>query len=206
MPQSSTGSGVESVHLLVDGTEVEALRRRQVAGRKEWQEGPRSWRELHTGMDANTGEIIFAAVTMDDVGDTGQVGPLLDQVAGPVAAPTADGAYGAVPDRDTDATIIVPPRWTAVLRETAQTAPRQRDGHLRCIDEKGRMGWQKMSGNNKRTCVEAAIGRYKQMIDDRLPFSQGRPSYHEGCRRRPCLEPDAGAGTARSLSASHELR
>jgi hypothetical protein len=36
------------------------------------------------------------------------------------------------------------------------------------IAEKGRIGWQKMSGYNKRSRVEAAIGRYKQVIGDGL--------------------------------------
>ena len=32
------------------------------------------------------------------------------------------------------------------------------------------MGWQKASGYNKRSRVETAIGRYKQVIGDRLFF------------------------------------
>jgi hypothetical protein len=50
------------------------------------------------------------------------------------------------------------------------TEPTQRDRHLQCIAEKGRIGWQKMSGYNKRSRVEAAIGRYKQVIGDGLRF------------------------------------
>src|SRR5215210_5953453 len=78
-----------------------------------------------------------------------QVGPLLDQVAGPLASFTGDGAYdrtdvyGAVIERHPDALIIVPPRSSAVPSETAETAPTQRDQHLQLIAEHGRMGWQK---------------------------------------------------------------
>jgi hypothetical protein len=64
----------------------------------------------------------------------------------------------------------VSPRATAVLSETAETAPTQRDRHLQCIAERGRMGWQKASGYNKRSRVETAIGRYKQVIGDGLRF------------------------------------
>jgi hypothetical protein len=32
------------------------------------------------------------------------------------------------------------------------------------------MGWQKASGYNKRSRVEVAIGRYKQVIGDGLSF------------------------------------
>ena len=127
-------------------------------------------------MDANTGEIVTTALTTNDVDDASQVGPLLDQVAGPVASFTGDGAYDRdsvyrrVTERDLAAAVIVPPRSTAVPSEAADIVPTQRDCHLRCIDEKGRIGWQKVSDYNKRSRVEAAIGRYKQVIGNGLRF------------------------------------
>ena len=62
----------------------------------------------------------------------------------------------------------MPPRATAVPSETANTAPTQRDRHLRQIAERGHMGWQKDSGYNRRALVEAAIGRYKRVIGEAL--------------------------------------
>jgi hypothetical protein len=47
-------------------------------------------------VDADTGQIIAAELTSKDVDDGSQVGPLLGQIAGPVASFTGDGAY----DRD----------------------------------------------------------------------------------------------------------
>src|SRR4051794_40264199 len=76
--------------------------------------------------------------------------------------------YRAVINRDPDAAVIVPPRATAVPSETAGTALTQRDRHLQGIADKGRLGWQKLSGYTKRSRVEAAIGRYKQVIGDAL--------------------------------------
>jgi hypothetical protein len=64
--------------------------------------------------------------------------------------------------------VIVPPRITAVLSATAETAPTQGDQHLQCIAEKGRASWQKASGYTERAQVEAAIGRWKQVIGDGL--------------------------------------
>jgi hypothetical protein len=66
----------------------------------------------------------------------------------------------------------VPPRSTAVPSETAETDPTRRDRHLQCVAENGRIGWQKVSGYNKRSRVEAAIGRTKQVIGDGLRFRQ----------------------------------
>ena len=97
---------------------------------------------------------------------------MLDQLEGPVASFTADGVYQAVMDRDPEALVIVPPRCTAVLSETAQAVPTQRDGHIQCIAEKGRMGWKKTSGYNRRARVETAIGRYKRLMGDGLRFHQ----------------------------------
>jgi hypothetical protein len=99
---------------------------------------------------------------------------LLDQVDGPIASFTGDGAYdqdgvyASVAERHPEAAIIVPPRSTAVPSETAETAPTQRDRHLQLIAEKGRMGWQKRSGYTKRARAEATIGRYKRVIGDGL--------------------------------------
>ena len=134
----------------------------------------RSWRKLHLGVDADTGRIVAAALTAHDVDDGSQVGPLLDQVAGPIASFTGDGAYdqervyASVAERHPEAAVIVPPRATAVPSETAETEPTQRDRHLQLIAEHGRMGWQKASGYTKRARAEAAIGRWKRVIGDGL--------------------------------------
>jgi hypothetical protein len=101
---------------------------------------------------------------------------LLEQLEDPLASFVADGAYDqdsiydAVTERDPEAAVIVPPRSTAALSETAESEPTQRDRHLQSIAEKGRMGWQQASGYNIRSRVEAAVGRYKQVIGDGLRF------------------------------------
>ena len=41
---------------------------------------------------------------------------------------------------------------------------------LRCIAERGRMGWQKASGYNWRALVEADIARWKRVVGDGLRF------------------------------------
>ncbi len=85
----------------------------------------RSWRKLHLGVDADTGQIVAAALTTNDVDDGSQAGPLLDQVAGPVVSFTGDGAYdqggvyASVAERHPEAAVVVPPRATA----TSSTSP-----------------------------------------------------------------------------------
>jgi hypothetical protein len=70
--------------------------------------------------------------------------------------------------------VIVPPRTNAVPSETAGTAPTQRDRHLRCIAERGRIGWQRVWGYGWRALVEADISRWKRVIGDRLRFQTGK--------------------------------
>jgi transposase len=134
----------------------------------------RSWRKLHLGVDAETGRIVASAMTSKDVDDGTQVSPLLDQIMDPLASFIGDGAYdqdavyAAVAERHPAAAVIVPPRSTAVPSGAAEVAPTQRDRHLQCITEKGRMAWQQASGYNRRAKAEAAIGRWKQVIGDEL--------------------------------------
>jgi hypothetical protein len=171
---SEAGTGAEPMHLLVDSTGL------KLCGPGEWlieKHGTRtrqSWRKLHLGRDVDTGQIVAATLTTPDVDDGPQVGPLLDQVDGQIASFTGDGAYdqdgvyASVAERYPEAAVIVPPRVTAVPSRTAETAPTQRDRHLQLIAEKGRMGWQKASGYNRRARAEATIGRFKRVIGDGL--------------------------------------
>lgn len=159
-----------AIHLLVDSTGL------KLCGPGEWRiekhstKKRRSWRKLHIGMDAASGRIVAAILTDRAIDDAAQVGPLLDQVADPVAALLGDGAYdrtgvyAEMQARHPDAAVVVPPRAEAVLSDTAETAPTRRDRHLQQIAEMGRLGWQRTSQYNLRALVEAQIGRFKQVI------------------------------------------
>ncbi|MEP3332214.1 MAG: IS5/IS1182 family transposase, partial [Sedimentitalea sp.] len=59
--------------------------------------------------------------------------------------------------------IIVPPPKNAV-----HGANTRRNQHIDAIAEHGRMNWQAEAGYNQRSHVETQIGRWKQVIGDRL--------------------------------------
>jgi hypothetical protein len=164
-------SNAEPVHLLVDSTELKLCGADEWLVEKHGTSRRRSWRKRHIGVGADT-RIDAAELTTNDVVDGLRVGLLLDQVTEPLASFTGDGAYDqegvyvSVTERHREAVVVVPPRSTA--SETAETEPTQRNCHLQLIAQKGRMGWQKTSGYNKRARVEAAIGRYKRVIGDGL--------------------------------------
>ncbi len=150
----------------------------KVHGASEWlaekhgERGKRSWRKLHLAVDPGTGEILASELTTTEEGDAALVGPLLEQIHGPIASVTADGAYDgepvyrAVSERQPDppTAVVIPPCATAVPSPTADTTPTQRDRHLQTIRDKGRMGWQKAVGYGKRSLGETAVFRYKAII------------------------------------------
>jgi len=93
-----------------------------------------------------------------------------------VASLTGDGAYdrnqvyAAVHTRHPAAVVVAPPRRDAVLSDTAETVPTQRDRHILAIAETGRIAWQRTSGYNKRAGVESRMARWKGVLGDALRF------------------------------------
>ena len=164
----------EPLHLLVDSTGLKLCGAGEWLQEKHGTKTRRDWRTLHIGTDADSGEIVAATLTGSSACDASQVGPLLDQVSGPVASFTADGAYewqsvhDEIAARYPDATVVVPPRSDAVPSSSADTEPTQRDRHIRILAEQGRMGWQAASGYNWRALVEADVSRFKRVIGDGL--------------------------------------
>ncbi|MFL5281344.1 MAG: IS5 family transposase [Rhodopila sp.] len=173
-PQRHPGAHAEALHLLVDSTGL------KLCGAGAWlvenhgTKTCRSWRKRRIGVEANTGRIMASALTTKEADDGTQVGPLLEQIIDPLTsfmgdgASDQDGVYDAVADHHPEAAVIVPPRAIAMPSPRADTAPTQRDGHLRCIAETGRRAWQTIPGYNRRAKVEAATGRWKQVIVDGL--------------------------------------
>jgi hypothetical protein len=174
LPPLAAGSPAKPVHLLVDSTGLKLCGPGEWLVEKHGSKRRRGWRKLHLATDADTGRIVASVLTDHDADDGSQVGPLLEQVEGPVASLTGDGAYdrddvyAEATSRHPGAAVIVPPRASAVPSVTADFAPTQRDQHLQVIAERGRMGWQRASGYNFRALVEADISRWKRVIGDGL--------------------------------------
>jgi hypothetical protein len=175
-PSGSTDAArqAEPMQLLVDRTGLKLCGPGEWLVEKHGTKTRRSWRKLHLGVDADTGQIVASALTGREADDGAQVGPMLDQVAGPVASVTGDGAYdqdsvyASVAQRHPEAAIIVPPSSTAVPSKMAEREPTQRDCHVQAIAAHGRMAWQKASGYNWRARAETAVGRWKRVIGDGL--------------------------------------
>src|SRR3712207_6780796 len=169
-------AGSAPVHLLVDSTGLKLCGPGEWLTEKHGTKRRRAWRVLHLATDAGTGRIVASALTDRYADDGSQVAPLLDRIDGAVASFTGDGAYdrddvyAEVAARHPEAAVVVPPRANAVPSGATGTAPTQRDRHLRCIAERGRMGWQRASGYGSRALVESDISRWKRVVGDGLRF------------------------------------
>ena len=170
LPHQDSGG----LHLIVDSTGL------RLSGAGEWlseKHGTikrRAWRKLHIGLDAATGEIACFDLTDKDVDDAGHIEALLQQIDRSLELLMGDGAYDAegarksVRNHSPGARYIAPPRKDAALGPTAGTAPTQRDRDVQMIQAHGQMHWQKLSGYNRRSRIEAEISRFKRVIGDGL--------------------------------------
>ena len=163
------------LHLVIDSTGLKML------GDGEWQvhkhktsNQRRSWRKLHLRIDGDG--CIVASVLTDSGEDDASVGlSILEQVEGPVARFTADGAYDTrsmyealVESGAADIRIVIPPKKTATVDSGATGPWCQRNHAIERIDEVGRRQWRKESGAHRQAQAENGMYRYKRIIGDRL--------------------------------------
>lgn len=164
----------EAVHILVDSTGV------KVFGEGEWkvrQHGytrRRTWRKLHLGIDAKTGDILAAVVTTNNYTD-GQILPdLLEQLDEEVEKVTGDGAYDkrncydAIREREAKATI--PPQRNAKIWQHGNTKVERhvRDENLRRVRQVGRAAWKKESGYHVRSRAETKMFQVKAVYGEKV--------------------------------------
>lgn len=171
----------QPLHLVVDATGF------KVFGEGEWkvrQHGwsqHRTWRKLHVGIDAATGEIEAALSTPRNVHEKDCLGDLLEQVPGPINQVSGDGGYdywdcyGAIAKRGARA--VIPPRCNGQVHPTdkrvqARNANLERIRVLQARRRKdlnwGRKQWKRESGYHRRSLVETGIFRLKTIFGERL--------------------------------------
>jgi hypothetical protein len=122
--------------------------------------------KLHLAVDENY-QILACELTTPEVGDPTAVPDLLGQIESAFDVFMGDGAFdgepvsNAVLAKQPDVKVVVPPHKTAVYSEGGDT---QRDEHIRAIEERGRIAWQKENNYGLRSRVELQIQRYKRII------------------------------------------
>jgi hypothetical protein len=168
LPRKAKG---EALHAVFDSTGL------KVFGEGEWEVRThgyakrRTWRKLHLGIDAQTGEIIAQVATTNNVSDKEVLPDLLEQIDEPINQVTTDGGYDyascyeAIAGRKARA--VIPPRRTGRLHPEDERF-RQRNKNLRLIRKMGRRKWKKRVKYHRRSLVERAMMRLKSIFGDRL--------------------------------------
>ena len=161
------------IHLVVDSSGL------KVFGEGEWKvrthgySKRRTWRKLHLGVDEQSQLIVVGELTGNNCGDDKQLPELLDAYPGKIRQVSADGAYdshdcfNAVAQRDTKPTIPIQPNPTHKLKQLKDLT-RPRDWVAWQTQRQGQSAWKEQSGYHRRSLVETAFYRYKQLFGDKL--------------------------------------
>jgi len=160
------------LHVAVDSSGV------KVYGEGEWKvrlhgvERRRTWRKLHLAIDAQTQEIVAQVLTTNQVGDSGQVEPLLKQIPQRVKKILGDGGYdhwkvyALLAQQQIEPIISL--RENASIRQHGNCAAARlpRDENLRQVRRLGRRAWKRQVGYHRRSLIETAFWRFKRCFGD----------------------------------------
>ena len=171
LPVTSSG---EPLHLVVDSTGVKLYGEGEWKVRKHGYSKRRTWRKVHLGLDAKTGQVRAALMTHQDVDDASVLPGLLDQIPAdePIETIGGDGAYdtkrchAAIAARG--AAPSIPPREGAKPWPECTPGASWRNEAIGDIVRDGRGEWKKRSGYHRRSLVENAMYRFKILTGNRL--------------------------------------
>lgn len=166
-------------HLVVDSTGLKLYGEGEWKTRQHGWTKRRTWRKLHLGIDADTGEVVAETLTEAGTDDASQVKPMLAQTPGEVARLYGDGAYDrwkvhhalAYPSgQDTPIESVIPPRHDAQIRKAKRRYRHieARNQRVQAIGRKGRKRWKRESGYHRRSLSETGMFRYKVILGPQL--------------------------------------
>ncbi len=166
----------ERVHLVVDATGLKVYGDGEWSASKYGSKKRRVWEKLHICMDGPSFQIVHsdlkggdAQVAADSVKDL--------RKKYDIASNICDGAYDAynlyhVLEQSGVGKILIPPKKKArTLGELYANAPPEdsaRDVNIKNSRAQGLQKWKEEVGYHRRSRVETAMYRYKQMIEERL--------------------------------------
>lgn len=164
----------EAVHLLVDSTGLKLFGEGEWKVRKHGYSKRRSWRKVHLGMDAGTGQVCAVLMTHRDVMDASVLPELLTQIPQEtkIEVVIGDGAYDTKAARTAiagcGAMAVIPPVEGAVHWPASQAGAPERNEAIEHIARSGKQDWKDKSGYHHRSLVENLMYRFKTLTGDRL--------------------------------------
>lgn len=173
-------------HLVIDSTGL------KVYGEGEWKvrthgaSKRRTWRKLHLGIDAATGEVVVAAASENSVSDGEMLPGMIEAVEGAIAQVSADGAYDrwkvyqALAERGVKR-VAIPPRKDAKIRQHGNSKKERlrRDENLRSIRKHGRPKWKREMNYHQRSLAETGMFRFKTIFTDKLQSRKQENQFQE---------------------------
>ena len=170
----------EAIHLVVDSTGCKVYGEGEWKVRTHGKSKRRTWRKLHLGVSEQSGEIVAAVLSSNNMSDGEVLPQLLEQVEEPIAQLSGDGGYDQRPcyqalrerqeEQEQPLKVTIPPRRGArIWQHGNHNAQRlARDENVRAIRQKGRKRWKQENGYHRRSLAETAMSRYKRIVGDRL--------------------------------------
>lgn len=167
----------EHLNVIFDSTGIKVFGEGEWKVRKHGYSKRRTWRKVHVGICADSGQVIVSAVTSNDVSDDMAMLHMMDALDGvSLCNVLGDGAYDTIDCReaihDRGGRQIIPPKRTArVQRKDPIPCLLPRDVAINRINElgaEGRAQWKKEIGYHRRSLAETFMFRYKTIVGDRL--------------------------------------
>jgi len=170
----------KKLNVVFDSTGVKVFGEGEWKVRKHGYSKRRTWRKVHVGMCADSGQVVVSAMTSNNVSDDEAMVLMMEALDGiPLGDVLGDGAYDTLDCRqavhDRGGKQVVPPDKNAKLQKRrVLPALQERDQAIRRIRElgdEGRSRWKKEIGYHRRSRVETLMFRYKTIVGGR-PFSR----------------------------------
>jgi hypothetical protein len=177
MPMTRFLKSGERLHIIFDSTGMKVFGEGEWKVRKHGYSKRRTWRKIHVGMCAESGQAVVSAISSNDVSDDHAMLHMMDALEGiSLGDVLGDGAYDTTECResihDHGGRAIIPPDKNAVTQNRNKIpALESRDRAIRRMAELGSEGrklWKKEENYHRRSRVETFMFRLKTILGDRL--------------------------------------
>jgi hypothetical protein len=173
----------ERLNVIFDSTGVKVFGEGEWKVRKHGYSKRRTWRKVHVGMCADSGQVVVGGMSSNNVTDDEAMIHMIGLLEGtPLGDVLGDGAYDTTDGRsalhDLGGKPIIPPKKNARMqRKNPLACLVSRDEaikRIRELGEEGRAHWKKEVGYHRRSLVETFMFRYKTILGDRLSAKKPR--------------------------------
>ncbi len=159
---------------MVDSTGVKVFGEGEWKVRQHGYSKRRTWRKLHLGVDEDTGEIVAAIFSTNDLHDGEMLETILEDIPGQILQVSGDGAYDSWHNYEVinkrGAKVAIPPRAGSKIKQhgNCKAKPLMRDENLRQIRAGGRKTWKIENDYHRRSIAETTMFRLKTIFGGTL--------------------------------------